>query len=237
MAAIVAVSVPGCSLHHGTTSVTSPFPPGFSVAVAPILNFSGQFDLDPVQAADLLASEFGSVEGLAVLPVSRVVAALAAEGKSQIESPAHALRIADAIGADAIIVAGVTEYDAYTPIVGAAVQIYALQPGEVPTFDVVEASRAPRPLAVTEMADPLLPVGQIQKVYNASHDDVARAVRRYARSRNSDENPYGWRQYLKVQKLFLRFCWHDAIARLMKQQSRGSLVLADATVEDPNWIP
>ena len=30
----------------------------------------------------------------------------------------------------------------------------------------------------------------------------------------------GWREYLRVQTLFLRFCWHDAIERLMKQESR-----------------
>lgn len=228
---MVASAVLGCSANE-EREVAFDYPQGYSLAITPVLNFSGQFDVDPVQAADLLASEFSQFDGITILPVNRVVAALAAEGRTQVESPAHALRVADAVGADAIVVAGITEYDAYTPVVGLVVQMYAACPGTTPGFDVVAASRMPWPTEVDDQADALLPVGQIQRTYNASHDKVVKAVQRYAKPRSDEEHPYGWRQYLVVQKLFLRFCWHDAIVRLMEQQAGQDLARARAAFSE-----
>jgi hypothetical protein len=187
------------------------------VAVAPILNFSGEFNLDPVKAADLLASELTYIDGITVLPVSRVVAVLAAQGRQQIESPAHALAVAEAVGADAIIVAGITEYDPYTPVVGVAVQMYRQRRGMTPGFDPVLAAREARPVLVAEMGQALGPTSQVQQIYNAQHDSVVRAVKDYAGHRSEGEQAIGWSQYVKVQTLFLRFCWHDAIERLIAQ--------------------
>ncbi|MFH1416915.1 MAG: hypothetical protein ABII12_01320 [Planctomycetota bacterium] len=218
----------GCESAKPTVQTTNAFVESRTFAVAPILNFSGEFDLDPVKAADLLASELSHVEGINVLPVNRVVALLATENKAQIESPAHALAVAEAVGADAIIVAGIIEYDAYTPIVGLAVQVYTRgsQPSR-PALDAVTASRQARPMTLAEMADALNPAGQVQAVYNGSHKHIVDAVQRYGRSRSEGDNPLGWRQYLKVQPLYLRFCWHDAISRLMEQESMRQAILAD----------
>jgi hypothetical protein len=55
-------------------------------------------------------------------------------------------------------------------------------------------------------------------VYNGTHSGVADAVRSYAEPRNENAGPLGWREYLKVQTLFLRFCWHDAVYRMMTQE-------------------
>ncbi|MEE8384690.1 MAG: hypothetical protein V3S01_02080 [Dehalococcoidia bacterium] len=200
-------------------AIANPFDRPITFAVAPILNFSGEFDLDPIKAADLLASELASIEGVSVLPVNRVVAFLATQGKQQIESPAHALDVAEAVGADAILVAGITEYDPYTPVLGLALQMYAAPGKSLPAFDPVAASRQSQVLNITEMADALQPAGQVQRVYNGNHAQVTEAVRRYASGRSEGRNPFGWRQYLKVQTMFLRFCWHDAARRLMRQSA------------------
>lgn len=207
----------GCARHESDVRVSNAFPVPITLAVAPILNFSGDFNLDPVKTADLLASELSFVDGVTVLPVNRVMAVLASQGKQQIESPSHALAIAEAVGADAIVVAGITEYDAYVPVVGVAVQIYELPKQPTTGLDAVQATRQARPAAVSEMADAQLPIGQVQVVYNASHTYVTDAVREYAAHRSEGDQNLGWKQYLKVQTLFIRFCWHDAIGRLMAQ--------------------
>lgn len=215
----VVVVLSGCSSKNDKISVTSPYRQGMVFAVAPILNFSGDFSLDAVRAADLLASELLNVEGVVVLPVNRVMAALAAQGKNQIESPAHAIEVAEIVGADAILVAGITEYDAYTPVVGVALQMYALSTTEAYAIDPITVARQAEAI---QMFDPEVdarrPVGQVQKVYNARHSFTVKAVRRYAKPRCEGENPLGWRQYLKVQSLFLRFCWQDAIQDMMDQE-------------------
>lgn len=211
----------GCSRAKPAWSAANAFPPGYSIAVAPILNFSGHFDVDPIQAADLLASELTGFGAVTVLPVNRVVAALAIEGKTQVESPAHALDIANAVGADAIVIAGITEYDAYTPVVGIVIQMYVTNPAYGSSFDAVAASRS-----VTGVSSGVVsaglgePAGQVQRVYHAASDDVIRAVRAYAGPRSAGDSPLGWREYLKVQRLYLRFCWHDGLERLMRQYAR-----------------
>ncbi len=219
-----------CSHDESEVVIANPFKQPVTFAVAPVLNFSGQFDLDPITAADLLASELSSIEGVSVLPLNRVVAFLATQGKQQIESPAHALVVAEAVGADALLVAGITEYDPYTPILGVVLQMYATPGRSLPTFDPVAASRQPQALNITEMADPLQPAGQVQRVYNGNHAHLVEAVRRYASGRSDGPNPLGWRQYLKVQTLFLRFCWYDAAERLMRQAATNPVMDPEQTI-------
>lgn len=226
--------VAGCARPTENVAIRPAFERPTTIAVAPVLNFSGEFSLDPVRAADLLASELSYVEGVEVLPVNRVVAILASQDRQQIESPAHALEVAEAAGADAILVAGITEYDAYTPVVGLVLQLYAPAGESNPAFDPVAASRMAGQFAVTHMADPMLPSSQVQAVYNAGHRRIRDAVRVYAQPRVMDENPLGWRQYLKVQTLYLRYCWHNAITRLMNQERSVRMLLAGmGDREDP----
>jgi len=225
-----------CDRRDSPRSMINRYPECSTYAVAPVLNFSGQFDLDPVRAADLLASELGEVQGISVLPVNRVVAYLAMQGKQQIESPAHAVQVARAIGADALLVGGITEYDPYTPIVGLALQIYTVSssPPAAPV-DAVAASREARLAGHTAAMPPgPSPAGQVQRVYNARHDDVVKAVKVYAKSRSQGENPFGWREYVTVQTSFLRFCWHDAVSRLLWQEAeRRSASPAERAEEAP----
>jgi hypothetical protein len=222
----------GCKPEKTEPQVASPYAQSLTVAVAPVLNFSGEFTLDPVKAADLLASELSDVEGLVVLPVNRVMAVLAMQNKQQIESPLHALAVAEAVGADAILVPAVTEYDPYTPVVGLILQMYTVPRRPSAPLDARALSRQSAPLAIGEMTDPLQPTSQTQVVFNGTHEDVVKSVRHYAKSRDEEANPLGWRQYLKVQSLYLRFCWHDAIERLMEaERARQALAVDDQCME------
>jgi len=221
LTAVVAIAVlhalSGCEKSNSEIVEVSPYPPGFALAVAPALNFSGSPDVDPVRVADTLASELGSTSGLNILPVNRVMAILAREGKWQIESPAHALRVARQLGCDAIIVPAITEYEPYTPIVvGLAAQLYALPesagPGSGATLANNPANSAP------DVANALAPRAQVQTIYNASHADLADRVKKYGKVRDADKSPYAWRRYMLSQELFLRFCCWDSGNRLMEQE-------------------
>jgi len=216
-ALVIGLSAAGCSHGDAQTAIVSNDVRGMTYAVAPVLNFSGEMNFDPIKAADLLASELTYVDGINVLPVSRVVAYLAAQGRQQIESPAHALQVAEAVGADAIWIAGITEYDPYTPVVGLAIQVYSQQRSAGAGIDPVSAERMAQPMTLKLMADATLPREQIQMVYDGTHANVADAVHRFAGPRSENDSPLEWREYLKVQSLFLRFCWHDAIDRMMTQ--------------------
>lgn len=224
--------IAGCSQsrkERDETSIPRSFVKPVTIAVAPVLNFSGEFSLDPIAAADLLASELTYVDGVTVVPLNRVMAVLAAQGRMQVESPAHALAVCEMIGADAILVAGITEYDAYTPTVGLILQMYAPNRESPSAFEPLVASRMAEPFEITLMSDPLLPSSQVQLVLNGSHDRVQTAVKKFAGPRDGMKTHLGWRQYLKVQSLYLRFCWNDAVMRLMNQERSRRLLLVSAS--------
>lgn len=215
----------GCEKKTAEVVESSPYPPGFALAVAPALNFSGSSNVDPVRVADTFASELGSTPGLNIIPVNRVMAILAREGKWQIESPAHAVRVARQLGCDAIIVPALTDYEPYTPIVvGLAAQLYVVpeaDPGRAgATLANNPANSAP------DVANALAPRAQVQTVYNASHADLADRVKKYGKVRDADKSPYAWRRYMLSQELFLRFCCYDSGNRLMEQERQRVSVAA-----------
>lgn len=215
---LAAIALGGCAQNDDQARVeTSALPRGMTFAVAPVLNYSGQPDLDPLKLADLLASELTYVPGAAVLPVSRVAAVLLSQGKSQVESPEHARALARQIGADALIVGGVTEYDAYAPTVGLVLQMYLTDSAAAAPLDLGEARFRSSPYVAVGAAPAAGPSAQVQGTYNAMHKSVVDRVRAYARERSETDHPDGWRQYTQVQSLFIRFCWNDALRAMLDQ--------------------
>jgi hypothetical protein len=193
--------------------------PNTAIAVAPALNFSGSLDFDPVKIADILASELSQVPGVAVIGVNRVLAVLAEQGVDRIRSPEHALAICDRLGADAIVVFAITEYDAYTPVVGIAAQMYGREM-EQRGFEPAATSQTARPFAVVDQPRSTRPWAQSQRTFNARLKVVQDAVEEYAESRNATGGPYGWRKYLASQEWYLRFCGHTVCRDLLEQSGR-----------------
>jgi hypothetical protein len=233
MILLVATGATGCGGPKiKSTEVPGPYNRPTLIAVAPALNVSGSTDFDPVKVADLFSSELTMVEGVQVVGVNRVMAVLSRQGISEVSSPGHALEICETIGCDGIVVFAITEYDAYTPVVGMAAQLYMLTPrGIASRLDPVAASRQAAPFPVEQAEDsPLVPRAQIQRVYNAAHDMVAEAVRKFADDRGAVDGALGWRRYLKSQQHYLRFCCWSAISEMMGQEYYR--VMARAVVQE-----
>ncbi len=197
-----------------------------TIAVAPALNQSGSADVDPIRAADLMASELSYVEDVAVIPVNRVLAALVDQGLPQIESAGHALQIGNVLGADAVLVFAITEYDAYEPIVGITAQIYGRTGFQTASYDPVAESRRASPGGTT-FTNPLAPIAQTQQVFNASHEWVCSEVKRFASVRSAHAGAFDWRKYTASQQHFLRFCCHATIRGLIGLEPQGEASSAD----------
>ncbi len=197
-----------------------------SIAVSPALNHSGSQDFDPLRLADLMASELAQVPGVRVIPLNRVLAQLASEGEERIESPAHALQVMERVGADGIIVFAITEYDAYyPPVVGLSAQLYSTGLGNRGGFDPVAASR--QASSSEAGAYPQLPRGQYQRVFNGSDEAVKREIERFAKHRDAEGSPYGWRKFLASQENFWRFCCATATRELISQEVTHVVALGD----------
>jgi hypothetical protein len=193
-----------------------PFNRPITIAVAPAFNHSGSSAIDQVKAADLMGSELSTIPNVRVIVVNRVLAVLAAQGVQQIQSAEHALDVCERLGADAILVFAIMEYDPYTPVVGISAQLFGPKPLEV-ALDPVAASRMARPLPVQQPYEVNHLWGQLQRTYNGAHEAVKEEVRQYAETRNANESPYGWRQYLVSQQNFLRFCCFSTAKKLFQK--------------------
>lgn len=198
-------------------TIANPAQGSMTIAVAPALNLSGSADFDANRFADLMASELSFADGVSVIPVSRVLGVLATQGRHRVQSPTHALEIAGLLGADAILVFAVTEYDPYEPpSIGISAELYGARPWM--------RRGAPDPQALSRQArlssDQTPSPGrrllaQSQRVFNASHQSVVADIRRFAQLRGGDGSPYGWRKFTVSQQHFIRYCCHASIRALL----------------------
>ncbi len=221
----------GCSLERRTDPVlvaNEALGP-MTIAVAPALNLSGAADFDPNRLADLMASELSYVEGISVIPVSRVLGVLAAQGLDDVESRSHALELIELVGADAILVFSVTEYDPYDPPgIAISAQLYGSRPlGGGRTLDPVGLSKEAGLASSASSGSSRRFVAQVQRVFDASHDSIVEEIRTFAAQRRGGDSPYGWRRYMVSQQDFIRFCCHAIIRALFSP--RHEIVLAGAT--------
>lgn len=218
---------PGCSGQKRVepAMIANPSLGPMTIAVAPALNLSGSADFDPNRFADLMAGELSYAEGIAVIPVSRVLGILAAQERSRVESPAHALELVGLLGADAILVFAVTEYDPYAPpSIGLSAQLYGTRPrksgGEV---DPVTLSRQATLATAAAQTPPRRLLGQVQGVFDASHEYIVNDIKAFAERRGADGSPYGWRKYVVSQQHFIRYCCHSTIRMLLSGKEEVGL--------------
>jgi hypothetical protein len=190
-----------------------PIPRPRVLVIAPVLNLSGSQDFDALKITDLVASEFQSFPDVAVIPVNLTLAELERRGKTAVECPEDAVALARALGADATIVTGITEYDPYSPpVIGWVMQWY---PVTGRSGDLTER-------VASELSDQKPgPRFQVQRVFNAADDQVLEQVRAFAGTREGHDSPHGWRKYLRSQELYVRFSCSATIRTILTLDSNS----------------
>ena len=138
----------------------NPFPQLSKVAVAQFFNQSNEQTVDVHQIAMAYASELQSVPGFEVLPVDVVENAMQ-QHQITLRGPEDARRLAQILGADALVVGVVTDFSPYyPPRCGLHVEWYAANPAFHPIppgyglpWGTVEEGDIPGPLVLeAEMA-------------------------------------------------------------------------------------
>lgn len=223
---LLSLSQAGCAQRHvGPGLIANQRLGSITIAVAPAINESGSTDFDPEHFADEMANELGYVDGINVVPVSRVLDVMREHGWDQVESAAHALQIADLLGADAMLVFAVTTYNAYDPPrIGVAAQLFGRGRDGGSRLDPVKLSQS---AASTESPrreeDGVL--AQAARVFDASHEDLIRDLKGYAAERNAGDNPYGYRWYVISQRRFMQYCCNATIRLLLADGTDGAVTV------------
>ncbi len=228
----------GCTWQRKQAAPEPPPEPPRVVVIAPVLNLSNSVDWDPRKVTDILASEFQSFPNVVVVPVNRVMAALALEGKTIVETPRDALDLARELRADATIVAAITEYDPYDPPrIGIVMQWYSPEIQDAATaFDPVAASRAGAdvvPAASVSYDALATPAFQVQEVFSAADEAILDDIRAYSRDRSGYDSQHGWQIHIKSQELFIRYCCWASIRSMLL--ARTSIQQAPQEAEIERW--
>lgn len=122
----------GCALlpdiaHQPT--LHNPFPQISKVAVAPFFNLSSEATVDGRQFALAYFNELQLVPGYEVVPVGVVEQTMQAHRLS-LRGPSEARRLAQLLGADAVVIGAITDYSPYyPPRCTIQVEWYAANPG------------------------------------------------------------------------------------------------------------
>ncbi len=225
----------GCVVRHPVAPVgigNDRFGP-LVIAVAPAINQSGSADFDHNRFADLMASELSFAEGVSTVPVSRVLAVLAARGENGVDSPEQALEVLRVLGADAILVFSVAEYDPYDPpSISITGQLYGTSSGQshgasdpVALSRSASLARAPRGIVQRGL------LAQTQNVFDASHGYTVDAIKTFAAARLGGASPYGWRKFVVSQQNFIRFCCYSTISQLLGWPKDSELAVGDPRAE------
>lgn len=202
-------------------------------AVAPFRNESGTSAADALKVSDAFVASITSARGLAALPMNRTLAAMRALGMPAVASPQDARILADALGADGILVGTITAYDPYDPPkLGITLGLYA-RPG-MPGSS--QTPLDPRALAASPRDDtPLLassdePLSLVSEYLDARSHETLMEVRRYAEGRHDQETSLSWRRYTASMDLYVEFAAHRCLSRILQEER---LRLAGASAPPP----
>jgi len=223
----------GCSFFSGEKkekppslefSLESPYSTVRTLAVAPAINLSPSRDFDGLKVSDTLYEEMQQVRDLNVLPLNKTLVAMRRLGMRDISDPKAAQKLAEALGADGLVIPAVTAYDPYDPpTVGMILQLYT--PASDPLKNDADGplsrpetlhSNPANPTVVAEAAGgPAQPVSQVSAVFNGGNQTVIAELKVFADGRAPYDSALRERTFLLDTDEYMRFVCHAMVRRLM----------------------
>jgi hypothetical protein len=189
--------------------------------VAPLRNDAGTSQVDTVAMSDVLVGTIEEVKGLRVMPIVRVMTAMQALEMSSVRTPSDARRLAQALGADGIVVGAITSWDPYTPSIGVTLALYA-RPNTMgspeSTIDVRSLQGATSAAQTESQAWIDRPLAIYAERLDAKNNAVLMDVRSYASGRTVEPSALGWRRYLQSIELYSQFVMHSAVDGILQQE-------------------
>jgi hypothetical protein len=185
-------------------------------AVAPVINLSGQKQVDPILQADLLHRQLGLVAGVNPLPVNRVVEVYAALRIDRVQSEEQAALVCDLLNCDALVVAAVTDFDPFDPPkMGAAMQLFRKGDYRRPAnVDPYVLARRATPLP-GQMPTSRPGFAQVVGMFDSANGSIRADLMRYAQGRTDPDGPYRERAYLVEMDRYCGFVYHSLLEQLL----------------------
>lgn len=240
-AALLAATLLISTISMGGCAINSPremmYPPGVIVspydtsegdvlwAVLPPVNESGTSLADELLIGDSIVAAAQGIRGVRCLPVNRTVEAVRSLGFTRgIQSSSDAHKVAEYLGADAVLAGSITAYDPYDPpVLGLALALYA-RPGAMANAAQAKLDSRALTMAFTDFGtfDGLSfagePVSVVSEHLDARDHSVLMAVRSYAQGRSDHTSALAWRVYTASMDLYTQFVAHHTVGRLIDEE-------------------
>jgi hypothetical protein len=204
-------------------------------AVYPLRNESGTSLAQSAQITDAVVAAAAQTQNVRVLPLNRTLEAMMALDLDSLAAPEDARKLAEAMGADGIVLGAITAYDPYTPTIGLSLALY-VRPGildeqQQAALDARALTWQPTDYAYfpsSGYSD--APASAVAEHFDGKNHAIQMAVRDYAEGRSDPATALGWRRYLASAPLFAEFAaWHTVGQLLDREWVR----LAAATARPP----
>jgi hypothetical protein len=220
--AVIAASA-GCARQaklDRPSALQSPYPGPKLWAVVPLRNESGTTLVDTVRLADKLTQALAETDGVTIMPVNRVLAAMQARDMTDVASVADAMQLMQTLGADGLIVGTLHAWDPYEPPkIGATIALFSRRAtsggDQVDSRKLTYAATSDRPGATVTHRQP---VAQAGGYYDAANHDVLASLQDYAIGRTPTESPSGWRRYLLSMDLYSEFVSYTLARQLLERE-------------------
>ncbi|MFZ4575903.1 MAG: hypothetical protein ACOYN0_16040 [Phycisphaerales bacterium] len=187
--------------------------------VATLRNESGVSLFEPTDVTDKLIKAAEEIRGVRTVPQNRTLQAMTALGLKGLQTPADARKLAEALGADAILVGTITAYDPYTPTLGLSLGLYArpgaMMPKTAPGVDSRELATAPTDRGLAARS-PNAPLSMVSCILDGKNHQVQMDLKRFATGRSAGESALGWRRYMSSMDLYSEFGAYSALSELMQ---------------------
>lgn len=191
-------------------------------AIAIPRNETGAGELDTLAIGDALAAATEEIKGVRAVPLNRTIAAMRSLRLQDLRTPSEALAVANALGADAILVSSVTAYDPYTPKIGLTVALYgtpgglgagapSLEPQAIAALTTEPGGRENRPVTGS-------PLSVISNHLDARNHDVLRDIKMYAEGRLRHRSAYGWERYVASWPQFVSYASYRTLNDLITRE-------------------
>lgn len=192
-------------------------------AVAPLRNESGVSLFEPSELTDKLIAAAEEIRGVRTVPQNRTLQAITALNMKGIASAADAKRLAEALGADAILVGTITAYDPYTPKLGLTVGLFArpgaMMPEAAGGLDARRLATATTDSAAAPSGrSPNAPLAMVSTHLDGKNHQVQLDLKRFATGRSPANSPLGWKRYLASMDLFGEFASYQVVSELMQSE-------------------
>lgn len=185
--------------------------------VAPLANESGVTLFEPKEITDKLIAATEEIRGVRTVPLNRTMQAMVALEMRSVRSPSDALKLAEALGADGILVGTITTYEPYTPKLGLTVGLFGRgeamgsDQGATDVRELRTATSEERPRTRFGTG----PLSLVSSHLDGKNHQVQADVRNYARGRQEGQSALGWKRYLSSMDLFAEFASYHVLDQLV----------------------